>query len=131
MFAVRGEHEVFLIVGVQQCGADGVFKVVDLPSEGVGADAEGAGGVAEVGVAGGGEQSADTLFGASAVEDGPGQRGERVGSSVRGQGVGVGGGAAAGGDAEGACSGADVGAMDAELGGDVGEVSSLDFVLLA
>jgi len=54
VFAVRGEREASLIVGVQQCGADGVFKVVDLPSEGVGSDAEGAGGVAEVGVTGGG-----------------------------------------------------------------------------
>jgi len=131
VFAVRGEREASLIVGVRQCGVDGVFKVVDLSSQGVGADAEGAGGVTKVGVTEGGEQSADALFGASAVEDGPDQEGERLGSSVRGQRVGVGGGAAACRDAEGACSGADVGAVDAELGGDVGEVSSLDFVLLA
>jgi hypothetical protein len=51
VFAVRGEREASLIVGVRQCGVDGVFKVVDLSSQGVGADAEGAGGVTKVGVA--------------------------------------------------------------------------------
>lgn len=36
VFAAGCEREAPVIVGVEQCGADGVFEVVDLPSKGVG-----------------------------------------------------------------------------------------------
>jgi hypothetical protein len=85
LLAVDGQGDRPVWAGAQQRGAGGGFELADLTSEDGVPDAELAGGVAESGLAGEGEEPADGLPGARAGEGVPDGQRECAGATVANQ----------------------------------------------